>query len=86
MKKIIALISAFLLMSPSMPNLQVSAEEIKGDINSDGKFDIADVVSLQKWLLTESDAKLADWQAGDLYEDNKINVLDLCRMKFELIK
>ena len=85
MKKIIALISAFLLMSPSMPNLQVSAEEIKGDINSDGKFDIADVVSLQKWLLTESDAKLADWQAGDLYEDNKINVLDLCIMKQKLI-
>ena len=60
-------------------------EKIKGDVNSDGKFDIADVVSLQKWLLTESDAKLADWQAGDLYEDDKINVLDLCVMKQKLI-
>ena len=60
-------------------------EKIKGDVNSDGKFDIADVVSLQKWLLAESDAKLADWQAGDLYEDNKINVLDLCVMKEKLI-
>ena len=30
--------------------------------------------------------KIDDWKAADLYEDNKINVLDLCRMKFELIK
>ena len=84
MKKIIALISAFLLTSLSMPNLQVSAEEIKGDINSDGKFDIADVVSLQKWLLSESDAKLADWQAGDFSSDEKLDITDLSIMKQKL--
>lgn len=58
----------------------------KGDVNSDGKFDIADVVTLQKWILAVSDVKIDDWKAADLYEDNKINVLDLCIMKRELIK
>lgn len=58
----------------------------KGDVNADGKFDIADVVTLQKWILAVSDVKIDDWKAADLYEDNKINVLDLCIMKRELIK
>lgn len=67
----------------------VKAKEIpsaKGDVNADGKFDIADVVTLQKWILAVSDVKIDDWKAADLYEDNKINVLDLCIMKRELIK
>jgi hypothetical protein len=41
---------------------------------------------LQKWILAVSDVKIDDWKAADLYEDNKINVLDLCIMKRELIK
>jgi len=41
---------------------------------------------LQKWILAVSDVKIDDWKAADLYEDNKINVLGLCRMKFKLIK
>ena len=61
-------------------------KEIEGDVNADGKFDIADVITLQKWILAVSDVKIDDWKAADLYEDNKINVLDLCIMKRELIK
>ena len=60
-------------------------EKIKGDVNSDGKFDIADVVTLQKWLLAVSDVKLNDWKSADLCEDNKLDVFDLCAMKQELI-
>ena len=60
-------------------------EKIKGDVNVDGKFDIADVVTLQKWLLAVSDIELANWEAADLCEDGKLNVFDLCVMKQKLI-
>lgn len=51
-----------------------------------GTFNIADVVVMQKWLLVVPDVKLADWKAGDLCEDNIINVFDLCLMKRLLIE
>ena len=54
---------------------------IKGDVNADGSFNIADVVLLQNWLLARSDAVLADWKAGDLREDNRLNIFDLVLMK-----
>ncbi|MBQ8513899.1 MAG: dockerin type I repeat-containing protein [Ruminococcus sp.] len=61
-------------------------EKIKGDINADGVFSVADVVTLQKWLLCIPDAMLADWQSGDLCEDERIDVFDLCMMKRLLIE
>ena len=59
---------------------------VKGDVNADGKFTIADVVLLQKWLINTPDTHLADWKNGDLCEDGKLNVFDLCMMKRELMK
>lgn len=64
--------------STSLPN-------IKGDVNADGMFDIADVVLLQKWILAMPDARLADWKAGDLCEDGCLDVFDLSLMKRMLI-
>lgn len=58
MKKTLAMIFAFLLTAYSMPYSPVSATEGKGDVNADGKFSTADIVSLQKWLLAESNTKL----------------------------
>ena len=49
--------------------------------DNDGTFTIADVVLLQKWILTKPDATLKNWKAGDLYEDAIINIMDLCLMK-----
>lgn len=57
---------------------------IKGDVNADGKFTVADLVMMQKWLL--GTGNLTDWKAGDLNEDNIINVFDLVRMRQEIIK
>lgn len=57
---------------------------IDGDVNADGKFNIADAVMMQKWVLCAGN--LTDSQAGDLYKDNVINVLDLCLMKRMLIE
>lgn len=52
-----------------------------GDINADGKVNLADVVLLQKWLLGIPETKLADWQAGDLYTDGVLNGFDLCLLR-----
>ena len=64
---------------------RTETDNVQGDVNADGKFDIADVVTLQKWILAVPDVKLANWKAADLYEDSKINVLDLCILKQELM-
>ena len=55
-------------------------------MNADGVFNITDVVMMQKWLLAIPDATLADWKAGDLYQDDIINVFDLCLMRRKLIE
>ena len=55
-----------------------------GDVNGDGKFDVADAVLLQKWLLGVPDTHLVHWKAGDLCNDNKLDVYDFCAMKSEL--
>lgn len=60
-------------------------EKVRGDINADGQFNISDVILLQKWLLAVPDTHLADWKAGDLYEDGKLNAFDLCFMRQELL-
>ncbi len=59
--------------------------EIRGDVNADGALTVADVVALQKWLLAVPDVTLADWKAGDLCEDDRLDVFDLCLMKRELL-
>lgn len=56
---------------------------VYGDINSDGVFNIADAVTLQKWIMNDTDS-VSDWLAGDLYEDGILNIFDLCVMKQKL--
>lgn len=63
----------------------IATSSVKGDVNADGKFNIADAVIFQKWLLDFPDVKLNDWKAADLCEDGKLNVFDLCLMKQELV-
>ena len=58
---------------------------VQGDVNADKRFTIADVVALQKWLLAVPDADLADWKAGDFYEDDQLNAFDFCLMKQTLM-
>ena len=60
--------------------------KIRGDVNADGQFNISDVVMLQKWLICTPDVTLTDWKAGDLCEDDGIDVFDLCIMKYELLR
>ena len=55
-------------------------------MNHDGKFDILDLIMMQKWLLAVPDATLTDWKAGDLQKDNVINILDYCKIKQLLLQ
>jgi hypothetical protein len=57
-----------------------------GDVNVDGKFSIADVVALQKWLVSAPGATLVEWRAGDMCDNDKLDVFDICVMKRELLK
>ena len=59
---------------------------IAGDVNSDGSFNVSDLVLMQKWLLAVPDAELKNWKAGDLCEDGIIDVFDLCVMRKYLTK
>ena len=70
----------------STNRLQLVTETPDGDVNADGAFNVADIVTLQKWLLAVPDTKLADWKAGDFCNDNRLDVFDLCIMKRELLK
>ncbi len=60
-------------------------EYVKGDVNGDGEFSSADLVTLQKWLLGDKSAELADRKAYDLCEDGRIDTFDLCLLRQLLI-
>ena len=75
--------------SASCINYTVIVQKAKGfrcDLNADGDFNVADAVMLQKWLLAVPDTQLPEWKAGDLVDDGKLNVFDLCLMKTALIE
>ena len=64
--------------------IQSAPENVRGDVNGDGEFNVSDAVTLQKWLLSAPGTELADWEAGDLCQDGKLNVFDLILMKSAL--
>ena len=65
---------------------EIESSEISGDCNNDGTFSVTDVVLLKKWILSVPNTTLANWKAADFYEDNQLNVFDLCLMKQKLIE
>ena len=56
---------------------------VRGDVNADKSFNVADAVAMQKYLLTTGTLK--DWQAGDMDGNKKINAVDFSLMKRELL-
>lgn len=61
-----------------------SAETIAGDVNKDGKFTVADLVSLNNFLL--GNGSLKNESAADMYADNLIDIYDLIMMRKEITK
>lgn len=60
-------------------NYTIFAAPHLGDVNNDGRFNVADIVAMQKYLL--GTGKLDDWQFGDLTGDNRINSFDMILMR-----
>lgn len=73
-----------------IPSLKAMSEwtpqTTEGDVNSDGKFNIVDLVYLQKWLLSVPDTELKNRKAADIHNDDKLDVIDFILMKQLLIK
>lgn len=53
---------------------------VAGDVNGDGRLNVADVVMLQRWIIGASD-DLGDWRLGDVVEDERLDTFDLCVLK-----
>lgn len=52
-------------------------ENIKGDINGDGLFNIADVVKLNNYLISEDTLTSEQFKYADINEDGSVDVFDL---------
>ena len=62
------------------------ADEVIGDINANGEFNVSDALLLQKWLLAVPGTELKNWKAGDLCEDNVLDIYDLILIRRQLLK
>lgn len=63
----------------------VIPETIMGDVNGDGKFNVADLVLFNKWLLGVPDTELPNGKAANLCDDDRLDVFDLTLMRKLLI-
>ena len=54
---------------------------VRGDVDANGRFEMADLVLMSRWLVGAPDARLRDWKAGDLCEDGRLDTFDLCLMR-----
>lgn len=88
LKRTIVTLTATVLSAVSIAGMTVSADNstdyVPGDVNTDGKFTIADVILFQNWLIGK-DVTLDNLQAVDFCADGILDVFDLCMMKNELI-
>lgn len=60
-------------------------ETIKGDLDENGEVNAADVLSFQKYLLSEDD-NCPPLSALDMNDDGKVNILDFILLKNNLVK
>ncbi len=64
----------------------VYTSDVRGDANSDGEFNVVDLVLLQRWLTADSSVELSNWKNADLCEDGIIDIFDILSMRKELLK
>lgn len=60
------------------------SSDLLGDVNADGKVNIADVVTLQKFLL--GTGTLKSWKNADLYTDQSIDSFDMVLLRKLIIQ
>lgn len=59
-------------------------EDIKGDVNADGKFNVSDAVLLQKYLLNLKNLTSEQLKLADINSDGRVNIFDLTLLKASL--
>ena len=69
----------------NIPFKEIQISLLPGDVNNDGYMNIADVVSLQNFLLGRTKT-LDNWKNADLCEDNRLNGFDMILMRRLLIE
>ncbi|MBQ8348967.1 MAG: dockerin type I repeat-containing protein [Ruminococcus sp.] len=63
--------------------IKVTKDNLIGDVNADGDIDIADLVTLQRWLLGEE--QIGYGLSADLNTDEKTDSFDLCLLRRKII-
>lgn len=61
-------------------------KKVSGDINSDGKANVADAVLLQKYLLAAEKLTKEQYEAADLISDGSVDAFDMIEMRRIIIK
>ena len=65
--------------SANCMNYTVFAAPHLGDVNKDSKFNVADLVAMQKYLLGAG--RVEDWQFGDMNNDERLDAFDMVLMR-----
>lgn len=63
-----------------------STDVLKGDLNFDNLLTVADLVALQKYLLTENDFNKSLFYYADMNDDEKVNAFDLILLRQAVAK
>ncbi len=86
-RKLFAVLAGMFLIS-SVNLTGVSAEEsaLTGDMNSDHKIGVADIVMMYKYLHNQQKITKEQFIAGDVNQDGRINIFDFIHLKQNLIQ
>lgn len=61
--------------------VESGAKTVLGDLSENGKVDMADLVMMQKYLLTQETLTAAQFAVADMNSDGKVNAADLTLLK-----
>ncbi len=64
----------------------VPLDYLKGDVNFDGEFNVADVVTVNSFMHGSKDQEIVYWKAADVCEDDVIDIFDLLKLKEDLVR
>jgi len=60
--------------------VQAGSGVLPGDVSADGAVNLADLIALQKYLMSETNS-VADWERGDMNSDGRLTATDFTLLK-----